>query len=86
MAAYLAEVDAVGSCDLLERIHMSVNLNALTWVVSTHLDSVFPWSHQNDLEARLILLSPGRGEGRQGSECCHRVGGRGGKAHSAATG
>eukprot|EP00198_Chlamydomonas_reinhardtii_P007120 XP_001696456.1 predicted protein [Chlamydomonas reinhardtii] len=36
-----------------------VSLNSLAYAVTSELGDIFEWCHKDDVEARLVVLSPG---------------------------
>ena len=57
-----------------------VSLNSLAYAVTSELGDIFEWCHKDDVEARLVVLSPGgwvAGWVRTGGRCGERrAGGR----------
>ncbi|KAG2502013.1 hypothetical protein HYH03_000509 [Edaphochlamys debaryana] len=58
VSLYVMESYLVRNLNIIEKVVEAVSLNSLAYAVTAELGEIFEWCHKDDVEARLVVLSP----------------------------
>ncbi|KAG2439441.1 hypothetical protein HXX76_004797 [Chlamydomonas incerta] len=58
LSLYVVESYLVRNLSIIEKVVEVVSLNSLAYAVTSELGDIFEWCHKDDVEARLVVLSP----------------------------